>query len=343
MSVLYSPARQLCKMNEKIVSIIGPTATGKTALALWLAEKFSEKFSVINIVSADSRQVYIGMEVGTGVDVPNDFVKKSDDAFPYPFWQKKNIRMHGLSFLRPTDEWSVTHFKNFAEAIIEKSFAEDALAILVGGTGLYHNLLFSHEEGLYVKPNAEVRDAANKMSVSELQEWLKKIDKRVFDRMNHSDQMNPRRLIRKIEIALSDGNQPQKKEVIKRVQSTIGLTDTINHIKEKIRQRIEDRLEHGMIDEVQKLIAHYPEKEWKLPAFSATGYKEVRAFLEDKISKEEMEELWLRREVQYAKRQMTWWKKQENIQWFDVSEKDWQKQALASIVETYQDFLKGVL
>jgi len=92
---------------------------------------------------------------------------------------------------------------------------------------------------------------------------------------------------------------------------------------------------HTSIEEVQKLIADYSEKEWLMPAFSATGFKEVRAFLEDKISKEQMIELWTRRELQYAKRQLTWWKKEPNVRWFDVTKSGWKNSALEMLYSFY--------
>src|SRR5258708_29898680 len=95
-----------------------------------------------------------------------------------------------------------------------------------------------------------------------------------------------------------------------------------------------------MIDEVQKLIANYSDEEWKMPAFTSTGYKEVRAYLEGTLSKEQMEELWLRRELNYAKRQITWWKKYGNAQWFDVSENDWQKSAIDFGLENIQNQIR---
>ena len=105
------------------------------------------------------------------------------------------------------------------------------------------------------------------------------------------------------------------------------ITSSLTDLKQ-VAQRITDRLAHGMIEEVQTLMTAYSEKEWLSPAFSATGYKEVRAYLEGRMTKEQLCELWLRREVQYAKRQLTWWKKKPRVIWFDVTQDNWRERAL---------------
>jgi len=304
---------------KSLVSIIGPTATGKTKLALLLAEKFSQNFACIDVISADSRQVYKGMEIGTGVDMPPDFKREVGENF----FQKGNERMHGVSFLRPDEEWSVTHFQKFAREVIENSWAQNGLPMLVGGTGLYHRHLFNDDPQLEIKPNEEVRKKAVTMSIAELQNWLQKVDATKWELMNNSDRQNPRRLVRAIEVALSEKPRDEQKSQPPFTHIEIGLTDSIEHISEKIRQRVEERLQNGVLAEVEKLIADYPPEVWKGPAFSATGYKEIRQFLEGTLSREEMIELWTRREIQYAKRQLTWWKKDFKGQWFDVAEKDW--------------------
>lgn len=284
-------------MTQPLISIVGPTATGKTQFAIAVAEKLG----ITTIISADSRQVYKGMEIGTGVDVP----------------------VLGTSLLRPNEEWSVAHFHDFVQNTLKTARGP---VIVVGGTGLYHRYFSSTDPQLKVAPNKVLR-AAEK-DVTELQNELQKISPARLSQMNNSDRNNPRRLVRAIEIAAA---QPSAKLPKKTSQITIGFTAPLEYIHQKIAQRVRDRLENGMIEEVQRLMADYSEEDWRKPAFSATGYKEVRAFLEDKISKEQMIELWTRREFQYAKRQITWWKKEPNVQWFDVTQDGWQKLAIEMI------------
>ncbi len=174
------------------------------------------------------------------------------------------------------------------------------------------------------------------MSVVELQIWLQKVATAKWESMNNSDRQNPRRLIRAIEISVSEEPHAKQKPQLPFTHIEIGLMNSIEHISEKIRQRVEERLQNGMLAEVEKLIADYRPEMWKGPAFSATGYKEVRQFLEGILSREEMVELWVRREIQYAKRQLTWWKKDFRGQWFDVAEKDWLNTVYSNYAQIFQ-------
>jgi tRNA dimethylallyltransferase len=287
-----------------------------------LAKKLSSTFTTIDLISVDSRQLYKGMEVGTGVDVP--------------FSQIGNIYIHGLGMLKPDEQWSVAQFQSFAQERIQKSLQNVGLPILIGGTGLYTQHIFQEDPQLFVPPNEQIRQKAAELSLIEIQNWLQKVSPEKFNSMNESDQKNPRRLVRAIEVTefkknkgefpLQPNNFPWKEEL---QILEIGLIDTIEHIETKIRARVLKRLDDGMIEEVQKLIVDYSEELWqKMPAFSATGYKEVRAYIEEKIAKEDMIELWSRREIQYAKRQLTWFKKfAKNAKWFDISQAGWQSQA----------------
>jgi tRNA dimethylallyltransferase len=298
---------------NKLLSIVGPTATGKTNLALQLIEPLLKNFSRVDVISADSRQVYAGMEIGTGVDLPTDLANE-------------RVLLHGTSFLKPTEEWSVAHFQDFARPIIEASWKAGGIPIIVGGTGLYHQQLFTTDPHLHIPPNEEVRQRAATSTLLQLQEWLQKVAPGKFAQMNDSDRQNPRRLVRAIELALSPAPAETHAHASPVTEPPaydhlfVGLTAPKEFIEAKITQRVDERLNHGMIEEVTRLRANYTDPDWKLPAFSATGYKEVRAYLEGTLEYEQMRELWTRREVQYAKRQLTWWKKAKDITWFDVSE-----------------------
>jgi len=341
-------------MRNPLLSVVGPTATGKTQFSLDLATYFKENFHAFDIISADSRQVFKEMEVGTGADIPLGFEKEehnpeSVSRFANPYYTKDAVRIHGVAIEKPNQDWSVAQFRDFAQKIMTTSWQENSLPIIVGGTGLYHQHIFTQDHQIEVPPNESVRAHAERISLANLQRWVKDLDEAKFEAMNNSDRHNPRRLIRVIEIhlAANDSEQAKKMPSSKHAEPEkmsdelvqhlmIGLTDSIEHISERISKRIKERLGQGMLDEVQKLIANYDEVEWRGPAFTATGYKEVRSYLEDKLTYQQMQDLWLRREVQYAKRQHTWWKKQQGIEWFDISEKGWQKKAIKLI----QDWLQ---
>ncbi len=331
-------------MRNVLLSVVGPTATGKTQFALDVAQIFSDQFHVFDCISADSRQVYQGMEVGTGADIPPNFQKQDYDpasitTFTNPYFKLNNVRIHGVSILKPDQEWSVAQFRDFAQKVMSSSWQENGLPILVGGTGLYHQHIFTQDQQIEVPPNVAVREHAERISLANLQRWLKEVDEARFESMNNSDRHNPRRLIRAIEIGLAERQTAQQRivsrdEKVNEVnvnQLMIGLTDTPEHISERIQERVKSRLGQGMLDEVQRLMAQYDEKIWREPSFSATGYKEVRAYLEDKLTYQQMQELWLRREVQYAKRQLTWWKKQSGVEWFAIDSPNWKDEAVAYV------------
>jgi tRNA dimethylallyltransferase len=298
-----------------LLSLVGPTATGKTQFALQLNEVIREKCSSLHLISADSRQVYKGMEITTGVDRPA--------VLPF------NTHLYGSSLVKPTEEWSVAHFQKYVQGLLPTIWQENGLAVLVGGTGLYSQQLFVDDPQLTIPPNEEVRQRAAQLPLLELQKWLEEINSTKWAEMNTSDRQNPRRLVRAIEVSLAPAAPirsplsvpPQLKMM------TIGLIDSIEHIEHRIMIRVEERLRNGSLEEVQQLMANYTEQDWQLPAFSATGIKEMRAYLENKIDREEMIQLWQKREAQYAKRQLTWWKKELDIHWFHIDQPAWQEEA----------------
>lgn len=334
-------------MRNPLLSVVGPTATGKTQFSLDLAAHFKDSFHAFDLISADSRQVFKKMEIGTGADIPSGFEEeelnpKSTSRFARPYFTQNSVRIHGIAIQNPNEDWSVAQFRTFAQKIMFTSWQENSLPIIVGGTGLYHQHIFTQDHQIEVPPNEAVRAHAERISLANLQRWVKELDEVKFAAMNNSDRHNPRRLIRIIEISLAENAPSQEKkmplgtatvsdEVVQHLM--IGLTDTVEHISERIEKRIKVRLGQGLLEEVQKLIADYDEVEWRGPAFSATGYKEVRSYLEDKLSYQQMQDLWLRREVQYAKRQRTWWKKEKGIEWFEIHEAGWEKHAIELISE----------
>lgn len=292
---------------NKLISIVGPTASGKTQTAWQLAKHLIEqkKFQRVDLISADSRQVYQGMEILTGSDLPADYR-------PGP------IYFHGISLIRPDQEWSLAHFQNYAWPIMINSWQNQGLVILVGGTGLYHDHLLSTDQQIGQSPNLAVRQKASELSLAELQNWLREVDQVYFDQLNHSDQYNPRRLIRALEIKLADRKLTATLPfwanwVDQIVHRYVGLMITdLADLKSKIEKRVIARLDSGVLAEVEKLLADYPPN---LPAFSATGMKEINSFLASQIDRNQLIELWTRREFQYAKRQLTWWKKHPDMSW----------------------------
>jgi tRNA dimethylallyltransferase len=314
---------------KKILAIVGPTASGKTAFALKIAQQvLKSQYTGVDIISVDSRQVYRGLAVVTGADVPQDFKKiNSDENFEYPYFQhsKFKINLHGISIIGVDGEWSLAHFKNFAIKIILNSINHNRLPILVGGTGLYHQQLFSKDEKLFISPNLEVRKKSQKLSVMELQDWLKKINSQKYLNLNHSDQNNPRRLIRAIEIELNSHvqsiqqNNQQNSQLPENLEiTTLCLNLPLEEMKAKILKRVQMRFNSGAVDEVKKLLKMC--RQQKLPVCSTLGVADILDYLENQVTTQECQENWALHEYQYAKRQLTWYKKQNCI-WLDDLEK----------------------
>lgn len=329
-----------------LLSIVGPTATGKTGLALWAAAQFDNG---TEILSADSRQIYQHMSIATGADIPANFVAVDDH------WQSSDgqIRLFGISKILPTESWSAYDFIRLAHGVIANSWSKNHLPILVGGTGLYHQLLWRPEHfqtdfhtlhGAHIRP--DVREKAESLSVEELQNWAAKADQDHFDQLNHSDRSNPRRLVRLIEKALFEQEKKQSAGIENSLPSlappirqlTIGLSAPIEFLEAAIAERVRQRIQSGAIPETERLIANFSELEWKSPAFSATGYRELRSYIEGIIDLPTATEQWVHREVRYAKRQFTWWKKYGAAEWFDVSKPKGLDQAQQKIADWIRTF-----
>lgn len=311
---------------HKLISIVGPTATGKTNLALTVAEKIGlSNFTGVDIISADSRQVYKGLEIISGADIPEGFELDATGSF----FEKDKVCLFGLSMLDPDKEWSVGQFQEWAQKIIEESWQNSRLPIVVGGTGLYHKQLWQEDQRLQVPPNVEVRERAENLSLEELQNWLKELDEQTFELMNHSDQLNPRRLVRKIELLIAEENEEvsvASKDQLDFHHIVVGLTDELETLEHKIGLRVEERFKAGAIQELEKIVVSFPDQ--KLPIFSSTGVKPLLGYMSEQIDKETCLEMWWRQERQYAKRQLTWWKKQEGVKWFAVSSSHTEEEVL---------------
>jgi tRNA dimethylallyltransferase len=295
--------------SPKFISIVGQTATGKTDKAFLLAELWckKDKENKAVAISADSKQVYKDLKILSGADVPDGFVKK-ENYFSHPALP---IILHGTSNVSGNEEWSVGHFYRLVKELIRKD-DDKTLFIVVGGTGLYHQQIYNPSETLSIKPDFKLRKKLENKTVEELQEILEKENKEKLSSMNNSDRNNPRRLIRAIEVGLN------KKIIKNNISPLIQIGLTTNDVEEKIKQRVLKRLEQGVVEEVKEFEKKYPNK--KLQSKATLGYQEIIKFINQEITKEELVDLWTLAESQYARRQNTWWKKINNVEWFEASE-----------------------
>ena len=295
--------------NQKIIVVLGSTATGKSDLAVVIAKKFGGE-----IISADSRQVYKGLDIGTG-KVPRD---PTNYKLKTKNYLCKGIPHHLLDVANPKRVFTVSQYKKLGEEALRDIWQRGKLPIICGGTGFYIQALVDGIILPEVPPNKKLRKQLDKKSVTELFAILKKLDPR---RAKEIDRKNPRRLIRAIEIAKYLGRVPRLKVQAPKntdiLQIGIDMPDKI--LKERIEKRLKARIKKGMIEEAVRL--HRQGLSWKRMEELGLEYRYLARYLQGKISKKMMahelnKEIW-----QYAKRQHTWFKRDKRIRWFKPQQK----------------------
>lgn len=300
---------KLKSQMSKLLIICGPTATGKTKLALTLASMFGGE-----LVSADSRQVYKDVDALTGKDRP-----VHGDV---PIWMYDVVNLN--------EEFSVALYQDLAKKVIDDIESRGKLPIIVGGTGLYLKALTQPLVQIHIPPNTKLRKKLRSAPCEVLEEELKKIDQQRWSLMNESDKKNPRRLIRAIEIAQWQGNHHELKEESEILDTLwIGLATRLPILEDRIRKRIMIRWEDAT-SEVQKLKGP--------PSVSILGISAIQQFLHGERSKEDTVETWVREERKYAKRQMTWFKKQTGIHWFDMTKETYIQDVIALAHSWYTSY-----
>lgn len=302
-------------MNHTCIIIAGPTAVGKTALAIKLARHFSTQ-----IISADSRQCYRELNIGVA--------KPSAEELA-------TITHHFINSFSVTENISAADYEKYALKSIAAIFEKNKVAILVGGTGLY---IKAFCEGMDEIPETDeqlrkkVIENYHMGGLEWLQEEVKKQDPVYF---NGGEIHNPQRMMRALEVKLSTGKsitsfqRKQKKErpfnIIK-----LGLELPRTILYERINQRVNDMIALGLEEEVNALRLFK-----QLNALQTVGYRELFEYFDGKISKEKAIDLIKQNSRHYAKRQMTWFKKDETIKWMDMQEEE---KALHSIIQLCEKF-----
>ncbi len=303
-------------MKNKILVICGPTSTGKTSLAIKIAKTFDGE-----IISADSRQIYKGMDIGTGKDLP-----LGAPLNKLGYYQVEGVKIWGYDLAKPTDDFSVSHYIHLMSGMISDIATREKLPIVAGGTGLYIKGLVDGIQTANVPRNDGLRKNLEGKSVEELYESISQMDSIKAASLNSSDRKNPRRLIRAIEIAqyhLSNGlvsyTSPKKDLDL----LFVGLTAPLEFLEKKIERRVQERLEKGVKEEVKQLLESGVS--WESQSMMAIGYSGWRDYFEGGVSEEEVVSQWVLDEKRYAKRQMTWFKKDGRIKWFDITDPDFAK------------------
>jgi len=283
----------ITKNKKKLVIVVlGPTASGKTSLGVRLADRFKGE-----IVSADSRQVYKGMDIGTGKDLAEYHIGKKD--IPY----------HLIDVVSPNDDFNLAKYKELANKALVDICKRNKLPIIVGGTGLYLQALVDNYDLSAIKPNLIKRKELEVLNRENLYLRLEKLKPEFARKLNNSDKLNPRRLVRYLEI-FEQGGELSKKNESDYDFLLIGLDWPDGVLRERIIKRIKDRLDNeGMVDEVSRL--NDEGVSWQKLISFGLEYKFISYYLLDKLSYEEMIEKLSNASYRFAKRQKTWFKRWE--------------------------------
>jgi tRNA dimethylallyltransferase len=306
----------------KLLVICGPTGIGKTALAAKLAKNFDGV-----LISADSRQVYKGLDIGTGKELPENSKTQKIHNSKLKYYVIEGVKIFGYDLVGPKENFDVNKFIKFARGVLERIWQEGHLPILVGGTGLYIKSIIDGIETSSVPRNDRLRDILEKFSVDELYDKLAQLDPVKAANMNSSDRRNPRRLVRALEIAqaklLGIGTPPTNRLMKAENVLFVGLSASKKKLKELIQKRVKLRIKMGQEREIRKLLK--TDVAWEDQSMSSIGYKEWKDYFCGEKSMDKVTEEWVVNEVNYAKRQMVWFKKDKRINWFDIEASGWQK------------------
>jgi len=301
--------KSLNNRKNKIIVILGPTASGKSGTAIKLAKKFNGE-----IISADSRQIYRGLDIGTGKIKKQEVKSKKQGKFV-----SGNIVHYMIDIVNPQTDYNVAKFKKKAEKIIKDILKRNKLPIICGGTGFWIKAIVDNVNFPEVKPDKELRRKLQAISTKKLFEKLKKLDLR---RSKNIDKNNKVRLIRAIEICQALGKVPHPDDTSYRLQATsykflqIGIKHPKKILHERIQRNINKRFKQGMIAEVEKL--HKDKKlSWKKIQSFGLAYYWIPLYLQNKISRKELAEKIYLAEKNYAKKQVTWFKKDNRIKWLE--------------------------
>ena len=289
--------------KPKVIVICGPTASGKTALSIELAKKINGE-----IISADSMQIYKDMDIGTAKPTVEEM---------------QNIKHYLIDCVSPSVRYSVADFKKDATFAIEEILKKDKTPIIVGGTGLYvDSLIYGieyNEMNVDLEYRKELEKIADEKGLDYLYSLAEKIDKHAAEKISKNDK---KRICRILEIYKSTGKTKTELEIESRKKElkydfkvfAIDMDRAI--LYDRINRRVDIMVKNGLIEEVKNLIKKYNE----IPtAMQGLGYKEVVAYFNNEYSKEEMIEKIKMESRRYAKRQLTWFRRNKSIKWLDAS------------------------
>lgn len=301
------------KKTIRAAIIYGPTATGKTELGINMAKKFDAE-----LISADSRQVYEGMDIGSGKTAFDSQVEKHKS-----FWIVDGVRINGFDLAEPEEKFTAADFIIHATNSINRLAKEKKVPIIVGGTGFYIKTLISGLGSIGIPANEKLRRQLENISVSRLYQKLQSVNPKRALSMNQSDRQNPRRLTRAIEIALSNKKLKIKKqkenENLKfKIENyfLVGLTASNDYLYLKSDNWLIERIKHGLVEEVESLIKSGISTEWLENL--GLEYRWFTRYLSGQISKDEAINRLKGDTHNFIRRQKTYFKQFKSIEIFDI-------------------------
>jgi len=308
-------------MKPKVLVIAGPTASGKTKISIELAKRLNGE-----IISADSMQIYKYMNIGTA--------KPTEE-------EKEGIPHYLMDFLEPDEKFSVAQYKEMATKYIEEILSKNKVPIIAGGTGLYINSVTEEINfDTEIVENKKIREELEKISLEQgnegLYEELKRVDKDAANRIHLAD---TKRIIRALEVYRTTGititeHQKMSKQIDKKYDyKIVGLKIEREKLYERINKRVDLMVKDGLIEEAKEVIDMMSSK-GRLTSFQAIGYKEFVPYFNGKITLEEALEIIKQESRRYAKRQITWFKRTNGLEWIDADRDV--NEIVSEIIEYYK-------
>jgi tRNA dimethylallyltransferase len=292
-------------MVKKLIVICGATASGKSGLALELAQRLNTV-----ILSADSRQVYRQFDIGT--------------AKP-PAEEQKLIKHYLIDICEPTATLTLAEYQRQAQTLIESDLGTDQPLLLVGGTGLYLKAIVQGLKIPRVSPQQELRQQLQALGQAQCYQFLGQVDIKAAQKIHPNDEI---RTLRALEvfyttgrpISEQQGENPPSYPILQ-----IGLDCGVQDLEKRITRRTKTMVERGLVKEVETIINQYGED---LPLLDTLGYREIKEYLKGDISLDSAQYLIVLHTRQFAKRQRTWFRGNSEIQWFDANSVDLVEQVL---------------
>lgn len=269
-----------------LIVIAGPTGSGKTALSVELAKKYGGE-----IICADSRTIYKGLDIGSAKP-------SASERAEVPHW--------GIDLVQPGDRFTAFDFQQYAYKKIQEIRSRGHIPILVGGTGLYIDAVL-HEYTFSTKQDSERRVELSNKSIEELAEYC--IENNITLPVNKK---NKRHLVGAI---LTQGKQPTMQKSLQPGTIVIGLLVDREVLKSRLLSRIDEMIKNGVVEEAVKMSTRYG---WDIEAMTGNAYPIIKRFIDGEIDADQMRVLMLSRDMQLAKRQVTWFKRHDYVNWLDT-------------------------